>query len=97
MHHTISTPSSYALGTVNNKPNQPVLLLTHIRTTAYTCSMRQRLMPTSNRMLQKSSYAGCSKMLRCKARNIMRNEAYFFVRRRANDERTAADVLFSTG
>ena len=27
---------------------------------------------------------GCSKMLRCKAREVMRNEAYSFVRR--NDE-----------
>jgi hypothetical protein len=34
-----------------------------------------------SRLLKKSFYTGCSKMRRCKARTIMRNEAYFFVRR----------------
>gem|GEM_PF-1284541 len=36
---------------------------------------------SSNRMLKKSFYTGCSKTLGCKACEIMRNEAYFAVRR----------------
>ena len=32
-------------------------------------------------MLKKYFYTDCSKMLKCKARKIMRNEAYCFVRR----------------
>jgi len=35
-------------------------------------------------LLKKSSFAGCSKMPRCKAPKILRSEAYFGVRR--NDE-----------
>ena len=35
-------------------------------------------------------------MLRCKARNIMRNEAYFSYAAKTNDARNAADVRFST-
>jgi hypothetical protein len=35
----------------------------------------------SSRLLKKSVFAGCSKMLRCKAREIMRNEACLAVRR----------------
>jgi rhamnosyltransferase subunit B len=34
-----------------------------------------------NRVLKKSFYTGCSKTLGCKACEIMRNEAYFAVRR----------------
>jgi hypothetical protein len=41
------------------------------------CTMHKRL-------LKKTSYAGCSKTPGYKARAIIRNEAYFFVRR--NDE-----------
>ena len=37
-----------------------------------------------NCLLKKSSFAGCSKMPRCKAPEILRSEAYFDVRR--NDE-----------
>ncbi len=37
-----------------------------------------------NRALKKPFLAGCSKMPRCKAPEIMRSEAYFDVRR--NDE-----------
>ena len=36
----------------------------------------------SSKLLKKSFYTGCSKMRRCKARNIMRNEAYYCVRRK---------------
>jgi hypothetical protein len=35
-------------------------------------------------MLKKSPFPGCSKMARCKAPEILRNEAYLAVRR--NDE-----------
>ena len=35
-------------------------------------------------------------MLRCKARTIMRNEAYFLYAAKTNDERNEADVRFST-
>jgi hypothetical protein len=37
-----------------------------------------------NGLLKKSSFPGCSKRARCKAPEILRNEAYFAVRR--NDE-----------
>jgi len=50
----------------------------------------------SNRMLEKSFYKGCSKMRRCKARTIMRNEAYFLYAAKKNDARNAAAVRFST-
>ena len=36
-------------------------------------------------LLKKSLYSGCSKMLRCKAPEVLRSEAYLDVRR--NDER----------
>ena len=35
----------------------------------------------SNRLLKKSFSSGCSKMPRCKAPEILRNEAYLEVRR----------------
>ena len=35
-------------------------------------------------------------MRRCKARNIMRNEAYFSYAAMTNDARNATDVCFST-
>ena len=38
----------------------------------------------TNRLLKNSIFAGCSKMPRCKAPEILRNEAYSDVRR--NDE-----------
>ena len=48
------------------------------------------------RLLKKSMKAGCSKMLRCKACEIMRNEAYFSYAAVKHDERNAADGRFST-
>jgi hypothetical protein len=36
---------------------------------------------TSNRLLKMSFFAGCSKMPKCKAPEILRNEAYSDVRR----------------
>ena len=50
----------------------------------------------SSRLLEKSIHTGCSKMLRCKAREIMRNEAYFSYAAVKQDERNAADGRFST-
>jgi hypothetical protein len=50
----------------------------------------------SNRLLKKSVKAGCSKMLGCKAGEIMRNEAYFSYAAVKHDERNAADGRFST-
>jgi hypothetical protein len=47
-------------------------------------------------MLKKSIQEGCSKMLRCKARGIMRNEAYLLYAAVKHDERNAADGRFST-
>jgi hypothetical protein len=41
-------------------------------------------------------HTGCSKMLGCKAREIMRNEAYFLYAAVKHDERNAADGRFST-
>ncbi len=49
-------------------------------------SRKERLyMRIMNRLLIKYFCTGCSKMLRCKARPLVRNEAYFSVRH--NDER----------
>jgi len=39
--------------------------------------------PFFNSLLLQKISKGCSKMVRCKARDIMRNEAYFSVRRNA--------------
>ena len=36
-----------------------------------------RLLRDSNRLLKKPFYTGCSKTHRCKAREVVRNEAYF--------------------
>ena len=44
----------------------------------------------SNRVLKKSIVEGCSKMLRCKACEIMRNEAYFLYAAVKHDERNPA-------
>jgi len=44
---------------------------------------------------EKGFFTGCSKISACEARDIMRNEAYFFVRRSENDERNAAGGGFS--
>jgi len=51
---------------------------------------------TSNRLFKKYFYTGCSKMHRCKARDIVRNEAYFLYAAVTNNERNAADGRFST-
>ena len=50
--------------------NQPTTRL--IQTTRLT-----RLLRDSNRLLEKYFYTGCSKTHRCKAREVVRNEAYF--------------------
>jgi hypothetical protein len=43
-----------------------------------------------SRLLKKSMKAGCSKMLRCKACETMRNEAYFSHAAVKHDERNPA-------
>jgi hypothetical protein len=50
----------------------------------------------TSRLLKKSIHTGCSKMLRCKALEIMQNEAYFSYAAVKQDERNAADGRFST-
>jgi hypothetical protein len=49
----------------------------------------------ASRVLKKSIGEGCSKMLRCKACEIMRNEAYFLYAAVKHDELNAADGRFS--
>jgi len=67
-----------------------------------------RLHPHSNTLLgcaatgfktlkaKTSMNKGCSKIFSCKARAIMRNEAYFLYVAMTNDKRNAADGCFST-
>jgi len=45
---------------------------------------------------QNDTSEGCSKMLSCKAREVMRNEAYFPYAAITSDERNEADERFST-
>jgi hypothetical protein len=49
-----------------------------------------------NRMFKKSIHTGCLIMFRCKACEIMRNEAYFPYAAAKHDERNAEDGRFST-
>jgi hypothetical protein len=49
----------------------------------------------SNRMLKNSLFAGCSKRSRCKAPEILRNEAYLMYVAMTKDEGNAADGRFS--
>jgi hypothetical protein len=63
-----------------------------VKHTAAAVCARQKI----SRVLKKSPGEGCSKMLRCKAHEIMRNEAYFLYAAVKHDERNAADGRFST-
>ena len=42
------------------------------------------------------TWAGCSKMVRCKACEVMRNEAYFTYAAKTNDKHNEADGCFRT-